>query len=113
MLIGPTEGEKSGTQKAADTAGGTGETGQGILAQAQETLGNAAQSVSDTLGLNQGSSTGSSGSTSCTLIFFLLRTSRMAILTIATESASPVHPRKTYIYTNDWRLIGEISQTVD
>ncbi|KAJ4297505.1 hypothetical protein N0V90_005397 [Kalmusia sp. IMI 367209] len=47
------EGDKSATQKVGDaTRSGSDEAsnqGQGILASAQETLGNAAQSVQDTL----------------------------------------------------------------
>lgn len=57
ILTGVAESDKSGTQKTADTATNTGETEQGLLGQAQETLGNAAQTVKDTLGLSGGSST--------------------------------------------------------
>jgi hypothetical protein len=51
------EGEKGVGQKASDfvsgTGTGSGEQGQGVLAQAQEMAGNAAETVKDTLGLNQ------------------------------------------------------------
>ncbi|KAK4980905.1 hypothetical protein LTR66_000661 [Elasticomyces elasticus] len=47
------ESQKSTTQKASDTVSGKGgdaeSQGKGMMANAQETLGNAAQSVSDTL----------------------------------------------------------------
>ena len=51
------EGDKGIGQKVTDFASGTGtgsgEQGQGVLAQAQEMAGNAAETVKDTLGLNQ------------------------------------------------------------
>ena len=62
MLTPVLEGDKSIGQKASDftsgTGTGSGEQGQGVLAQAQQAVGNAAQSVQDTLGLNQGQNSG-------------------------------------------------------
>lgn len=55
MLTSDIEGDKSVGQQASDTVSGTGtgsgEQGQGVLGQAQEMAGNAAQSVQDTLGM--------------------------------------------------------------
>ena len=57
MLKLSTEGEKGIGQKASDMVSGTGtgsgNEGQGILAQAQEMAGNAAETIKDTLGLNE------------------------------------------------------------
>ena len=51
------EGEKGVGQQVSDTVSGTGtgsgEQGQGVLAQAQEAAGNAANTVKDTLGLGE------------------------------------------------------------
>ncbi|KAK5175050.1 uncharacterized protein LTR77_000187 [Saxophila tyrrhenica] len=51
------EGEKSMGQKATDTVSGTGtgsgDQGKGIAQQASEMAGNAAETVKDTLGMNQ------------------------------------------------------------
>lgn len=47
------EGNKSATQKAGDATRGGSDEGKGVLANAQESLGNAAQSVQDTLSGNK------------------------------------------------------------
>ena len=56
-LTSAAEGEKSVGQQASDTVSGTGtgsgEQGQGVLANAQEMAGNAAKSVQDTLGMGR------------------------------------------------------------
>lgn len=51
MLTTRSEGDKSIGQKATDTASGTGDQGNSVLGSAQETLGNAASSVQETLGM--------------------------------------------------------------
>jgi hypothetical protein len=57
ILTSAPEGEKGIGQKATDAVSGTGtgsgEQGQGVLAQAQEMAGNAVETVKDTLGLNE------------------------------------------------------------
>ena len=58
MLMLSPESEKGVGQKASDMVSGTGtgsgNEGQGVLAQAQEMAGNAVETVKDTLGLNEG-----------------------------------------------------------
>lgn len=57
MLTSTPEGDKGIGQQASDAVSGSGTgsggQGQGVLAQAQEMAGNAAETVKDTLGLNQ------------------------------------------------------------
>ena len=54
-------GEKSATQSATDTISGTGSDGKGVLEQGQEALGNAANTVKDTLGLSEYNSNNPAG----------------------------------------------------
>ena len=74
-LIYLAEGEKSATQKAGDSASSGSKDAQGqaqgYLASAQETVGNAAQSAGDALGLNSA--------------YFSLLSETVHVLTISVE----------------------------